>query len=140
MAKITFYRDDFDGTEDSTVQPRRIPLESGTLTIDLSEENYDNLTAALLKAIEPYMSKGEWTPRDVGGNDENRLIREWGRTNGFDVNPRGRIPEDLVKAYREAHKSHQEPTQPAHEDTSESDNEEHEHTDNGSRELTGATA
>lgn len=31
-------------------------------------------------------------------------VREWGRSNGWDVNERGRLNSELIKAYNRAHK------------------------------------
>lgn len=126
MAKIVFYRDDFDGTEDSTVQPRVFRFENGTLNIDLSDANYGTLTNALMAAVEPYRLKGEWTERETG-NDENTLIREWARANGRDVSSRGRIAQDVIDAYREAHKSESTPVEPDNDTATDSDTA----TDNG---------
>lgn len=101
MAKIVYFQDDFDGvTIDDTVRTRTVRLEEGTLTIDMSDDNYGKLMAA----VTPFIDKGEWTPRETG-NDENTLIREWARANGHDVSARGRLSADVVRAYREAHKS-----------------------------------
>lgn len=138
MAKIVFYRDDFDGTEDSTVVPRRVLLEEGTLTIDLSKDNY----GLLVDALKPFMDAGEWTERETG-NDENTVIRDWARKHGHDVSARGRLAQSVVDAYREHLKSLQATAEPAEntDSDSESDNVESNDSDNsadnGSRELTG---
>lgn len=107
MAKITYLQDDFDGTIDDTVASRKVMLEEGTLTIDLSEANY----ALMMNALAPFIEKGEWTVRETG-NDENTLIREWARENGKEVSRRGRLSQDLVSEYREYLKSREASTQP----------------------------
>lgn len=134
MAKIIrdpIFVDDIDGTtseDNPTVRTRVIRMEEGTLTIDLSQDNYGKLT----EALSPYMSAGEWTERETGTDDENAMIRKWARENGKDVSSRGRIPQDIMDSYREWQKSQHKATQPADDATSEHSDTEHSDADNGS--------
>lgn len=129
MAKITYFQDDFDGTTiDDTVRTRTVRLEEGTLTIDLSDENY----GLMMNALTPFIDKGEWTERDTGADDENALIRKWARENGKDVSPRGRLSKDLVSEYREYLKSREASPQPTVEPNA--DNASDTDADNGDRE------
>lgn len=34
---------------------------------------------------------------------DNRAIREWAEANGYEVSPRGKLPAEVVEAYRLAH-------------------------------------
>lgn len=49
------------------------------------------------------------TPKDPsrvlapGSGPSPALVREWARTNGFNVPERGRLPENVIEAYRLAH-------------------------------------
>jgi len=142
MAKIVYFRDDFDGTTvDDTVATRSVKLEEGTLTIDMSADNY----GLLMDALQPFIDKGEWTARETG-NDENTVIREWARKNGHDVSARGRLSKDVTDAYREYLKSTQAPTQTPSDgnvepnpDTADGLDAESD-ADNGSRELANSSA
>lgn len=141
MAKITYFRDDFDGTEDSTVRPRRVILEEGTLALDLSDDNY----SAMVTLLQPFMDAGEWTERETQDSDENAIIRKWARDNGRQVSAKGRLSEALVREYREYLKSLTDsvPTSdgPATDNsTMDSDNVEPTDTDDGARNLVSAAA
>lgn len=117
MAQITTFVDDFSGVDsktDTTVRNRRVNFEEGTLTIDLSDESY----GALMDALAPFISAGEWAERDSGDATENALIREWARKNGKDVSPRGRLSKDLVSEYREYLKSQERTAHGSSEGTS----------------------
>lgn len=97
--------DDIDqGTADETVS---FSLDGVAYEIDLSAAN----AAALREAFAPYVGAG----RRVGGRTRSgrrpaaprsrtssTAIREWGRSNGFEVSERGRISAELRAAYEKA--------------------------------------
>ena len=109
---ITTLIDDLDGEKaDRTVE---FSLDGVSYTIDLSEEN----AGKLRKALDPYINagtrlgratsgripvRGAAPVRSAGSRDENKLIREWAISNGHKISERGRIPQDVSKAYRAAH-------------------------------------
>ena len=111
---ITTLIDDLDGEKaDRTVE---FSLDGVSYTIDLSEEN----AGKLRKALDPYINAGTRLGRvasgripsrapapapvrSAGSRDENKLIREWAISNGHKISERGRIPQEVSKAYRAAH-------------------------------------
>jgi len=100
--------DDLDGGKaDRTVE---FGVDGVTYTIDLSDKNAKKLRATL----ERYIAAGSRVGRSSAvagrtrrprpssaraGRDENRAIREWAGTNGYDVSERGRIPASIIDAY-----------------------------------------
>ena len=111
---ITTLIDDLDGKKaDRTVE---FSLDGTNYTIDLSEAN----AGKLRKALDPYINAGTRIGRaatgriparrtgngsggrTAGSRDENRLIREWAVANGHQISERGRIPQSVTDAYREA--------------------------------------
>ena len=108
MAKTTIVRltDDLDGGKaDKTVS---FGLDGVNYEIDLSEEN----AAALEEAFAKYVGaarrvsgraaagRGRTTRTTV--SSDPKAIRAWAAGNGIAVNPRGRIPADVVKQFEAA--------------------------------------
>lgn len=110
---ITRLVDDLDGSKaDRTVI---FVWDGQTYSIDLSKKNI----AALEKALQPYIaaartvrasrptkatrkrnitSSGDRTGQSIA----SRAIREWARSNGYEVSDRGRIRADIMMAYESA--------------------------------------
>lgn len=104
MARRTFVElvDDMDGgTADETVS---FALDGVAYEIDLTAENAAELREAL----------GVWAgkARRVGGRriagksrsgEDTAKIRAWAQEHGYSVSDRGRIPDDVRQAYKDAH-------------------------------------
>jgi len=105
--------DDIDGSllevgEGETVH---FSLDGSAYEIDLTAAHAAELRAALA----PYTSAGRRTQRSGGGrpvaaaskrpnrNPETASIRAWAGENGYKLSERGRIPADVIEAYRAAH-------------------------------------
>ena len=107
--------DDLDGSEaDETVS---FTLDGSSYEIDLNESN----AAALRDALAPWVgaarragraSSGPASRRSsrgsrpaAAGSDRERVqaIRQWARTNGYNVSERGRLSADVLAAYEAAH-------------------------------------
>jgi hypothetical protein len=110
---ITTLIDDLDGKPaDRTVE---FGLDGTNYTIDLSESN----AGKLRKALDPFINAGTRVGRggsgrgaarpaapagrSAGDRDQNRAIREWAVQNGHQVSERGRIPQNVIDQYRQAH-------------------------------------
>jgi hypothetical protein len=111
---ITTLIDDLDGKKaDRTVE---FSLDGTSYTIDLSEAN----AGKLRKALDPFIAAGTRVGRGSGrgsarnagaggsarsgsSRDENKAIRDWASRNGYQISERGRIPQSVTSAYREAH-------------------------------------
>ncbi|WP_163377143.1 Lsr2 family protein [Dietzia sp. Alg238-R159] len=103
------YIDDIDGA-DLGDKPNAISFafEGKEYSIDLSDANAEAFRAA----VAPYIEAGhrvtgsktktarKATAKTASG--DTKAIREWARTNGYDVSDRGRIPADVMEAYAAA--------------------------------------
>ncbi|MDO4255248.1 MAG: Lsr2 family protein [Kocuria sp.] len=101
--------DDLDGgPADETV---RFGLDGNSYEIDLSSANADKLRGA----IRPFVSKARRATIGKGrsggratvvtrGNPDTPKIREWAKSNGYNVSDRGRIHQEIQDAYYAAHK------------------------------------
>jgi hypothetical protein len=99
--------DDFDGgTADETVQ---FGIDGTAYEIDLSAAN----AAGLRDALAPYVAvarrvgarggtRRRGRARSSSGAGSAREVREWARENGYQVSERGRVPADVMEAYRAA--------------------------------------
>lgn len=104
--------DDLDHTPDTTETPVRTwhfgsgPAgEMTTYSIDLTDDNY----AKLLAALQPFIDLEGTTEvtqapsgRRTGGSTQ--AVREWAKKTGLKISDRGRIPEDVQEAYNKAHR------------------------------------
>jgi hypothetical protein len=110
MAKETVTRllDDLDGgIAHETV---KFALDGHSYEIDLSSKNAKKLRSDLAVFVEhgsrlSGRASGQGRrARHVGASekDQNRAIREWALSKGFDVAERGRIKQDVVEAFHRA--------------------------------------
>jgi hypothetical protein len=109
MAQRTqvYLTDDLDGTSIRAGKGETVTfaLDGKTYEIDLTSRH----SSALRKVLTPYIEAGRAvrTRRGVRvrrtqvGADV-RTIKEWARANGYRVNERGRIPNDIREAFEAA--------------------------------------
>ena len=111
MATQTVIRltDDIDGGDaDRTV---RFSFDGADYEIDLSASN----AAKLEKALEKYIAAARKVSGRAGGRARQRTtptrtvvaadpkaVRAWAASNGIQVNPRGRIPAQVVEKFQAA--------------------------------------
>ncbi|MFF8883282.1 histone-like nucleoid-structuring protein Lsr2 [Streptomyces flaveolus] len=105
---VTVYTDDLTGEESEKVQMHTFSLDGVHYEIDLGMDNYDKL----LEALAPFIDKGRKVGRSRGigrsrktssGEPSALEIRSWARANNYQVNDRGRVPDNIREAYQEAH-------------------------------------
>ena len=86
----------------------RFALGGVEYEIDLTEENADGLR----KALDPYIARGRRVRGSSAGQrgraatssrEQTQRIREWAEANGYNPSARGRISQDIMKAYNHAH-------------------------------------
>lgn len=102
-----YMTDDLDGEipADETVS---FSLDGTAYEIDLSAENARELREGLARFVAAARTVGK-AARGKGSTGGKRQgpapadVRAWARENGHEVPDRGRIPAELVDAYREAH-------------------------------------
>lgn len=107
-----------DITGEPATESVRFGLDGIDYTIDLSEDNANELRERLAAFIESAQRvKGgkaakstvtrtgekRSTSRAALGREQNQAIREWARAQGEKVSERGRIPAELVVRFQEAH-------------------------------------
>ena len=103
------YIDDLDGSDlGSVANTISFAFDGREYSIDLSDENADKFR----EVMAPYVENGhrvtgtkakparKLASRSSSG--ETKAIREWARSNGYDVSDRGRIPADIMDAYAAA--------------------------------------
>jgi hypothetical protein len=103
---IVEYVDDLDGGEAAgTVS---FQIDGRELEIDLNEENAGKLrgifapyvVAARRRSGRRRGSTADSASAAGRSRQESRKIRQWLWDNGYDLSDRGRIPSELVEAYR----------------------------------------
>jgi hypothetical protein len=109
MAQRTqvYLTDDLDGTNIRAGKGETVTfaLDGKTYEIDLTNKH----STALRKVLTPYIEagrivktrRGVRVTRSKVGADV-RTIKEWARANGYQVNERGRIPNDIREAFEAA--------------------------------------
>jgi hypothetical protein len=107
---VTYYSDLSGaeiGAEDVGV---RFGLDGDDFEIDLSADEYNALHQALAPflAVARKAGSGKVQQRSavsgnsITGEPDSRTLRSWGLENGFDLPPRGRVPELVREAYKAA--------------------------------------
>ena len=112
MATVTrtFLVDDLDGSDDD-VNSVSFSLDKKNYEIDLSAANQARLRDKLARFVDaatPLRPQRGRTARTAVksspvGREQTQAIREWARTNGYQVSERGRISAVIQKAFDEAH-------------------------------------
>jgi Lsr2 len=105
---VLIMTDDTDGSQaDQTV---RFSIDGTQYEIDLSGAN----AGKLRDALQPYVDAGRKTGGRRAGRrrtattdkDETKAIRDWARQQGMEVSDRGRVPAQILDAYRAGRASH----------------------------------
>lgn len=121
MALITrtYLADDLDGSEDE-VSRVTFNLDGADYEIDLSAANAERLRGKLakyveaaspvkpVKSVKPAKSRSvkrgaKAAPAARPSRDQTQAVREWARSNGFEVSSRGRISKSIQEAFDAAH-------------------------------------
>lgn len=111
MAKQTtvILVDDLDGSE--ATEQVQFAVDGSSYEIDLSAQN----SAKLREALAPYISAARRRSgrrssyasapptRPTSDREHNQAIREWAATQGMRISERGRIPSNVLEAYRAVH-------------------------------------
>jgi len=101
--------DDLDGSE--ATEQVEFAVDGRSYEIDLSAEN----SAKLREVLEPYISAARGrsrrrttsvsaaVPRPAADREHNQAIRKWAAGQGMKISERGRIPSNVLEAYRRNH-------------------------------------
>ncbi|MBB0992431.1 MULTISPECIES: histone-like nucleoid-structuring protein Lsr2 [Dietzia] len=106
------YIDDLDGTDlGSDANTITFAFDGKEYTIDLSDENAEKFREVMAPYVENghrVSSSGKAKParraaaKSSSSSGDTKAIREWARSNGYEVSDRGRIPSDIMDAYAAA--------------------------------------
>ncbi|GAB3947732.1 histone-like nucleoid-structuring protein Lsr2 [Corynebacterium tapiri] len=99
--KITQFYDDLDGTELSEDQLRvvRFGVDGKDYLLDLSPENEKRF----FDALEPFLKVASPAAAAEKSDKVNpRDVRAWAAKTGRTVASRGKIPNEIIQAYRDA--------------------------------------
>lgn len=86
----------------------RFALDGVEYEIDLTEEN----AAGLRKALDSYIARGrrvrgssasQRSRTITSSREQTQRIREWAEAKGYNPSARGRISQDIMKAYEDSH-------------------------------------
>ena len=108
--------DDLTGEEAENISTVEFALDGATYELDLSDENNTKLHDALSGYVKAGRKIGgrrrigprpdrviKSTGRTAGYNRETlKSIREWAKKNGHNVSDRGRLPAEVLKAWKTA--------------------------------------
>jgi hypothetical protein len=106
---VTLFTDDITGEEGADISTHTFEVDGVSYEIDLGADNYQEL----LDALGPYLSAGRKTG-SVKGAQARRVqsasngpdagkVREWAKSQGIEVSPRGRVPRNVLDKYSAAH-------------------------------------
>jgi hypothetical protein len=100
---VTLTCDICGGAKDT--RTRSIALDGRALEIDLCTKDNRSLDK-VAQMLVPYARKVARLPvarRTAGTRQRSADVRDWARTQGFEVSDRGRIPEEVERKYAAAH-------------------------------------
>ncbi|MFD3399857.1 Lsr2 family protein [Kribbella sp. NPDC058693] len=109
MAQRTqvFLTDDLEGVDIPAGKGETLTfaLDGQTYEIDLTNKN----AGALRKVLSPYVGAGRRVKTSRGARvrhtrvgPDATTLREWARANGYEVNDRGRVPNEIREAFEAA--------------------------------------
>lgn len=97
--------DDIDGSE--AAETVSFALDGTTYEIDLNDANAaklrDSLALFVGHAQKVSGRRGGAKKAAVAGGTAPKVMREWGKSNGYTVPDRGRIPAEVRSAFEAAH-------------------------------------
>lgn len=110
IKRVSHFIDDIDGKilEDGNGKQLNFSVDGRVYEIDLSRENADKFFAALAPFVDAARSVGAGgagrnrRAAQRGSDVDLRAVREWARKNGHTVSDRGRVPANIVDAYKSA--------------------------------------
>ncbi|MFD7341769.1 Lsr2 family protein [Streptomyces violascens] len=104
---VTVFTDDLTNTEGEDIATHTFSLDGVSYEIDLNPDSHQ----LLLDALAPFLKVGRkagstsrrrGSSKRTGGSDPIK-VREWAKSQGIEVNARGRVPRDVIEKYEAAH-------------------------------------
>jgi hypothetical protein len=106
---VTIYTDDLTGEEGDDIAAHTFSVDGISYEIDLSPDSYQKLLDALGLFVGAGRKTSRGTRRRAGKQDQAAVgpdpvkVREWARSQGIEVNTRGRVPRVVIEKYQSAH-------------------------------------
>ncbi|WP_043686724.1 histone-like nucleoid-structuring protein Lsr2 [Streptomyces xylophagus] len=104
---VTVFIDDLTDTEGEDIATHTFSLDGVSYEIDLNPDSHQ----LLLDALAPFLKVGRKSgsaPRRRGSSKradgpDPIKVREWAKSQGIEVNARGRVPRDVIEKYEDNH-------------------------------------
>ena len=105
---VTVFTDDLTDTEGEDIATHTFSLDGVSYEIDLNPDSHQ----LLLDALAPFLKVGRKSgaaPRRRGSSSKRSngpdpiKVREWAKSQGIEVNVRGRVPRDVIEKYEDNH-------------------------------------
>lgn len=94
--------DDLDGSEAS--ETVTFGVDGSTYEIDLNDKHAKELRNALSGYVgHARKVTGSRRRRSSGSSTDAKAVREWARSNGYEISDRGRVSTEVQQAYAAAH-------------------------------------
>jgi Lsr2 len=99
--------DDLDGTSSDDISTVTFGLDGVTYEIDLTEKNATILRQRLADFLGAARRTGGRAQRGKAltatsagrSREQNEAVREWAKTNNWEISDRGRIPSEIIEAF-----------------------------------------
>ncbi|WP_043669174.1 histone-like nucleoid-structuring protein Lsr2 [Streptomyces xylophagus] len=104
---VTVFTDDLTDIEGEDIATHTFSLDGVSYEIDLNPDSHQLLLDALGPFLKVGRRSGSASPhrastRRVDGPDPIK-VREWAKSQGIEVNARGRVPRDVIEKYEATH-------------------------------------
>jgi hypothetical protein len=107
--------DDLDGSSSDDVSTVHFGLDGVEYEIDLNEGNAERIRkifadyVAAARRTGGRVKRGTSSAGRSAGSGDAGKVREWALENGFELSGRGRIPSNVIEAYKEAQQAAAQP-------------------------------
>jgi hypothetical protein len=103
---VTIFTDDLTDTEGEDIATHTFSLDGVSYEIDLNPDSHQLLLDALAPFLKVGRKEGASSPRRSGskrpdGPDPIK-VRGWAKSQGIEVNARGRVPREVIEKYEAA--------------------------------------
>ncbi|WP_406126101.1 Lsr2 family protein [Streptomyces sp. NBC_00989] len=103
---VTIFTDDLTGAEGEDIAAHTFSLDGVSYEVDLNPDSHQ----LLLDALAPFLKVGRKSgsaPRHRGSSTradspDPIKVREWAKSQGIEVNTRGRVPRNVIEKYEAA--------------------------------------
>ncbi|MEV0220377.1 Lsr2 family protein [Streptomyces sp. NPDC050704] len=104
---VTIFTDDLSGSEGEDIATHTFSLDGVSYEVDLNPDSHQQLLDALAPFLKVGRKSGASSSRrrsgskPAGGPDPIK-VREWAKSQGIEINARGRVPRNVIEKYEAA--------------------------------------